>query len=134
ERLDSVGPSGADKSTSLGLLTRVYDVTGGAATMDGHDLQRVTQQSLHAQIGIVFQDTFLFNTTMGDNIRMGKPDATDAEIAAAARAAEIHDLITSLPRGYATPTGELGGLLSGCQRQRAEIARAIIRAAPLLLL
>ena len=134
ETVAFVGPSGGGKSTILGLLTRFYDVAGGAVTMDGHDLQRVTQESLHAQIGIVFQDTFLFNTTMGDNIRMGKPDATDAEIAAAARAAEIHDLITSLPRGYDTPTGELGGLLSGGQRQRIAIARAILRDPAILIL
>src|SRR5206468_10712801 len=100
----------------------------------GHDLRRVTQASLHAQIGIVFQETFLFNTTIGDNIRMGKLDATDAELVAAARAAEIHDLIMSLPRGYDTPTGELGALLSGGQRQRIAIARALLRDPAILIL
>src|SRR5207302_6226744 len=104
ETVAFVGPSGGGKSTILGLLTRFYDVAGGGVTMDGHDLPRVTQESLHAQIGIVFQDTFLFNTTMGDNIPMGKPDATDAEIHGGAGAREIHDLGTRLPRGHDTPT------------------------------
>ena len=129
-----VGPSGAGKSTILGLLARFYDVTGGAVTIDGHDVRRVTQASLRAQIGVVFQDTFLFNATIRDNIRMGKLDATDAEVEAAARAAEIHRLITSLPRGYDTPTGELGGLLSGGQRQRIAIARALLHDPAILIL
>src|SRR5438552_1406415 len=127
ETVAFVGPSGAGKSTILSLLARFYDVTTGAVTIDGHDLRRVTQESLRAQIGFVFQDTFLFNATIRDNIRMGKLDAADAQIEAAARAAEIHDLIMRLPRGYDTPTGELGDLLSGGQRQRIAIARAIIR-------
>src|SRR6266566_1704558 len=134
ETVAFVGPSGAGKSTILSLLARFYDVTTGAVTIDGHDLRRVTQESLRAQIGHVFQDTFLFNATIRDNIRMGKLDATDAEVEAAARAAEIHDLIMRLPRGYDTPTGELGALLSGGQRQRIAIARAIIRDPAMLIL
>src|SRR5436189_220734 len=134
ETVAFVGPSGAGKSTILSLLARFYDVTTGAVTIDGHDLRRVTQESLRAQIGLVFQDTFLFNATICDNIRMGKLDATDAQIEAAARAAEIHDLIMSLPRGYDTPTGELGAWLSGGQRQRIAIARAILRDPAILIL
>jgi len=134
ETVAFVGPSGAGKSTILSLLARFYDVTTGAVTIDGHDLRRVTQESLRAQIGLVFQDTFLFNATIRDNIRMGKLDAADAQIEAAARAAEIHDLIMSLPRGYDTPTGELGAWLSGGQRQRIAIARAILRDPAILIL
>jgi len=134
EMVAFVGPSGAGKSTILSLLARFYDVAAGAVTIDGHDLRRVTQESLRAQMGFVFQDTFLFNATIRDNIRMGKLDATDAEVEAAARAAEIHDLIMRLPRGYDTPTGELGALLSGGQRQRIAIARAIIRDPAMLIL
>ena len=134
EMVAFVGPSGAGKSTILSLLARFYDVAAGAVTIDGHDLRRVTQESLRAQMGFVFQDTFLFNATIRDNIRMGKLDATDAEVEAAARAAEIHDPIMKLPRGYDTPTGELGALLSGGQRQRIAIARAIVRDPAMLIL
>jgi ATP-binding cassette subfamily B protein len=103
-------------------------------SVDGHDLRHVTQDSLRAQMGVVFQDAFLFKGSVGDNIRMGKPDATFGEIEHAARAAQIHDLIASWPDGYDTPVGESGGHLSGGQRQRVALARALIRNPGILLL
>lgn len=129
-----VGPSGCGKSTTLGLLLRFYDPTAGRVTLDGHDLRQVTQASVRAQIGTVLQDTVLFNTSVRENIRLGRPEATDADVEAAARAAEIHDFITSLPDGYDTVAGERGARLSGGQRQRLAIARAVLRDAPILLL
>lgn len=129
-----VGPSGSGKTTILNLLMRFYDPSAGAVLLDGVDLRQGTQASLHAQMAAVFQDTFLFNTTIRENIRFGKLNATDAEIEAAARAAEIHDLIVGLPKGYDTETGEMGSLLSGGQRQRVAIARAIVRDPAILVL
>src|SRR5262249_21987224 len=101
---------------------------------DGHDVRRVTQLSLRTQIGVVFQQSFLFDTTLRANIRFGKPDASDDEIEAAARDAEIHDFIVSLPNGYETRAGEGGGNLSGGQRQRVALARALVRKPAILLL
>ena len=129
-----VGPSGSGKSTILNLLMRFYDPTTGAVTIDGQDLRQVTQQSLRSQVGVLFQETFLYNTTIRENITQGKPDATDREVEAAAKAAEIHDFILSLPRGYDTPVGERGGQLSGGQRQRIALARAILYDPQVLLL
>jgi ATP-binding cassette subfamily B protein len=129
-----VGPSGSGKSTMLSLLMRFYDPDAGCVAIDGLDLRDVTQQSLRNQIGVVFQDSFLFNTSLRENIRLGRPDATDDEVEAAARAAEIHEFIQSLPEGYATIAGERGGRLSGGQRQRVAIARALVRDPAILLL
>jgi ATP-binding cassette subfamily B protein len=129
-----VGPSGCGKSSVLNLLLRFYDPVAGQVTIDGHDLRRVTQGSLRAQIATVLQDTFLFNASVRENIRLGRPDASDADVEAAARAAEIDELIRSLPQGYDTTVGERGARLSGGQRQRLAISRAILRDAPLLLL
>ncbi|HEX6981082.1 MAG TPA: ABC transporter ATP-binding protein/permease [Alphaproteobacteria bacterium] len=128
-----VGPSGAGKSTISRLLFRFYDVDGGAIRIDGQDIRDVTQKSLRAAIGIVPQDTVLFNDTIYYNIAYGRPDATPAEIEAAARAARIHDFIMALPDGYQTRVGERGLKLSGGERQRVAIARTILKRPPILL-
>ncbi|WP_435168067.1 ABCB family ABC transporter ATP-binding protein/permease [Falsirhodobacter sp. 1013] len=129
-----VGPSGAGKSTVGRLLFRFYDVTGGAVRIDGQDLRDVTQDSLHDQIGVVPQDTVLFNDTIRYNIAYGRPDAGEEAIFAAARAAKIHDFILSLPDGYETTVGERGLKLSGGEKQRVGIARTILKNPPILLL
>jgi ATP-binding cassette subfamily B protein len=129
-----VGPSGCGKSTMLALLMRLYDPTGGAVSIDGRDLRTVTQASLRAQFGAVLQETFLFNTTIRDNIRLGRPDASDDEVEAAARTAEIHSFVMTLPQGYDTPVGERGGQLSGGERQRVALARAVLRRPEVLVL
>jgi ATP-binding cassette subfamily B protein len=129
-----VGASGSGKSTLLGLLLRLHDPTGGSITVDGHDVRHVTQLSLRTQIGVVFQDSFLFDMTLRENIRLGKPDASDEEIEAAARDAGIHDFIASLPEGYDTPAGGGGGTLSGGERQRVALARALVRQPAILVL
>ena len=129
-----VGSSGSGKSTIGRLLFRFYDVTGGAMLIDGQDVRDVTQESLHAQIGVVPQDTVLFNDTVHYNIAYGRPSASEAEIREAARAANIHDFIMSLPDGYDTTVGERGLKLSGGEKQRVGIARTLLKNPPILLL
>ena len=129
-----VGSSGSGKSTIGRLLFRFYDVGGGALLIDGQDVRDVTQDSLHAQIGVVPQDTVLFNDTVHYNIAYGRPTASEDEIIAAAKAAKIHDFITSLPDGYQTTVGERGLKLSGGEKQRVGIARTLLKNPPILLL
>jgi len=134
ESVAFIGPSGCGKSTILSLLLRFYDPQRGSVCFDGHDARAVTQESLRRQMATVLQESFLFNTTIRENIRMGRVEATDGEIEEAARAAEIHELVTGLPDGYDTMVGERGGHLSGGQRQRVAIARAILRDPAILVL
>lgn len=129
-----VGPSGAGKSTISRLLYRFYDVNGGRILIDGQDISQVTQKSLRAAIGMVPQDTVLFNDTIRYNIRYGRPDATDEEVVEAARMAQIHDFILSLPKGYDSLVGERGLKLSGGEKQRVSIARTILKGPPILIL
>ncbi|MEM9230258.1 MAG: ABC transporter ATP-binding protein/permease [Pseudomonadota bacterium] len=129
-----VGPSGSGKSTIGRLLFRFYDVASGRLTIDGQDLRDVTQASLRAAIGVVPQDTVLFNETIRYNIAYGRPDATWEEVQAAARSAQIHDFILSLPDGYDTTVGERGLKLSGGEKQRVGIARTLLKDPPILLL
>ena len=129
-----VGSSGGGKTTLCHLLPRFYDVTGGAVTIDGTDVRKVTQQSLHRAIGIIQQDVFMFAGTVMDNIRYGRPDATDEEIFEAARRAEIHEEILQMPKGYASYIGERGVVLSGGQKQRISIARVFLKNPPILIL
>jgi ATP-binding cassette subfamily B protein len=128
-----VGPSGSGKSTLARLLYRFYDVGSGRITIDGQDIRRVTQASVRASIGIVPQDTVLFNDSIEYNIAYGRPDASHDEIVAAARLAQIHDFIVSLPEGYATAVGERGLKLSGGEKQRVAIARAILKQPAILI-
>ncbi len=134
QKVALVGPSGSGKSTIGRLLFRFYDVTGGAIRIDGQDLRDVTQSSLHDAIGVVPQDTVLFNDTIRYNIAYGRDGATQAQVEGAARAAKIHDFITSLPDGYDTTVGERGLKLSGGEKQRVGIARTLLKNPPILLL
>jgi ABC-type multidrug transport system fused ATPase/permease subunit len=118
----------------LDLIPRFYDTTRGAILIDGMDVRRIRRDSLMRQIAIVSQHPFLFNRPIAENIRYGKPDATDEEVVAAAKAANIHDFIAGLPDGYQTNAGEMGGRFSGGQRQCLTIARALLKDAPILIL
>ncbi|HEV2863324.1 MAG TPA: ATP-binding cassette domain-containing protein [Pyrinomonadaceae bacterium] len=133
-RVAFVGHSGCGKSTSLNLILRFYDPQAGRVTLDGVDLREAQLDSLYRQVGVVFQESFLFDLSIRENIRLGKPGATDSEVERAARAAELHDIVLRMPDGYETRVGERGGRLSGGQRQRVAIARALIRDPALLLL
>jgi ATP-binding cassette subfamily B protein len=129
-----VGPSGGGKSTVLSLLLRFYDIAGGTITIDRQDIAAVSRRSLRRQIGYVGQNVHLFRGTIRDNIAYGNLGATDAEIIAAATAANAHDFVMGFPLGYGTPVGEHGLQLSGGQRQRVAIARALVKNAPIILL
>ena len=134
EILAIVGPSGGGKTTLANLVPRFYDVDAGAIRIDGHDIRGLTLDSLRGQIGLVSQETILFNDTVRNNIAYGSPDADDQAVEAAARAAYALDFIRELPRGFDTVIGESGDRLSGGQRQRISIARAIVKNAPILIL
>ena len=134
ESLALVGPSGGGKTTLSNLLPRFYDVTEGAVLVDGQDVRSVTQQSLRRNIGVIAQEVFLFADTIRENIRYGRPDATDAEIEEAAKRAEIHDEILRMPQGYDSYIGERGVMLSGGQKQRVAIARVFLKNPKILIL
>jgi subfamily B ATP-binding cassette protein MsbA len=134
EILAVVGSSGAGKSTLVHLIPRFFDVTSGRILIDGHDIRDVTLASLRVQVGIVTQETVLFNDTVRNNIAYGQPQVPQREVEAAARAALAHDFIVALPAGYDTVIGERGVRLSGGERQRLAIARALLKNAPVLIL
>lgn len=134
QHVSIVGPSGSGKSTLVNLLLRFWDTTGGRLRFDEHDVREVRLASLRSQIGVVFQDTFVFDTTLRENIAVGRPGASDAEIVAAAKAANLESYVASLPAGFDTVLGERGVRMSGGQRQRLGIARALLRNPRLLIL
>ena len=134
ETIAIVGPSGGGKTTLCQLIPRFYDVSSGSISIDGHDVRKLTQKSIHENIGIVQQDVFLFADTIFENIRYGKPDATMEEVIEAAKRAEIYDDIIAMPEGFNTYVGERGALLSGGQKQRVAIARIFLQNPPILIL
>jgi ATP-binding cassette subfamily B protein len=134
EMIGLCGPSGAGKSTFVNLICRFYDVTDGQILLDGVDIRDYDVRWLRRQIGVVLQEPYLFHGTIADNIRYGKPEASEAEIIRAARAANAHDFIVGFPDGYDTMVGERGQSLSGGERQRISIARAILHDPKLLIL
>ena len=134
ETVAVVGPSGGGKSTLCQLIPRFYDVTGGAVRIDGADVRQVTQESLRQNVGVVQQDVFLFAASILDNIRYGRPGATEEEVIRAAKLAEIYDDICAMPDGFDTYVGERGTLLSGGQKQRISIARIFLKDPPVLIL
>ncbi len=129
-----VGQTGAGKSTAMALMQRLWDPVEGRITLDGHDLRDISLEALRRNVGVVFQESFLFNRTIRDNLLVGRPNATQAEIENACRMAEAHDFITRQPHGYDTLVGERGASLSGGQRQRLAIARALLKDPPVLIL
>jgi ATP-binding cassette subfamily B protein len=129
-----VGPSGAGKTTLTSLVPRFFDPQAGAVLIDEHDIRTVTLESLARHVGLVFQDTFLFHASVADNLRYARPDATDADLVVAAKAAHLHDFISSLPDGYDTLVGERGHRLSGGEKQRLAIARVILKDPRILIL
>jgi subfamily B ATP-binding cassette protein MsbA len=134
EVLALVGPSGAGKSTFANMVPRFYDVIEGSVQIDGIDVRQISKADLRAQVALVSQEAILFSDSIANNIRIGKPDATEQEIEGAAKMANAHSFIESLPEGYETPVGERGSRLSGGQRQRISIARAFLKNAPIIIL
>jgi len=129
-----VGETGSGKTTCGYLVARLYDATQGTVSIDGIDVRELTFESLAAAVGVVSQETYLFHATVRENLRFAKPEATDEEVEEAARAAQIHELIASLPDGYGTVVGERGHRFSGGERQRMAIARTMLRNPPILVL